>query len=156
MSAALLVSALLCGPAEAAEDTPRFGAMTWLWTRHVNPGNDTNENSRFVALGYRDWYAAGFVNSYDESSVFAGRKFDLRDLPLSASGDFYLRAKGYVGLIYGYDQLILVPVLLPTLNLGYASPSLGSWGLELIYIPTRSGGLFMNLLTWEGDFVGGD
>lgn len=152
----LLALAVSAGSAGAADDPPQVGVMTWLWTRHVNPGSDTNDRSRFLGLGYRDWYAAAFVNSYDDFSVFGGRKFDLHDARLSASGDFFLRFKGYAGLLYGYDEVVLIPVLLPTLNLGYASPCCGTWGLELIYVPTLSGGVFMNLMTWEGDLFGAD
>ncbi len=152
----LLAFAVSIGCAGAADEPPQFGAMAWLWTRHVNPGKDTNDRSRFLGFGYRDWYAAAFVNSYDESSVFGGKKFDLHEFPLSASGDIFLRFKGYAGLLYGYDEVTLIPVLLPTLNLGYASPCCGTWGLELIYVPTLSGGVFMNLLTWEGDLFRSD
>jgi len=85
---ALFVVVLLLLPLVAmAEETKKKDNQTQKWTiilglvtQHIDPSDDTNESSRMLGLSYSNWAMAHFTNSYDEASVFCGRRFQTKEL----------------------------------------------------------------------------
>ena len=70
-----------------AEETKKKDNQTQKWTiilglvtRHIDPSDDTNESSRMLGLSYSNWTMARFTNSYDEASVFCGKRFQTKEL----------------------------------------------------------------------------
>ena len=94
---ALLVVVLL--PLIAmAEETKRNDNQPQKWTvilglvtRHIEPSDNTNESSRMLGLSYSNWVTARFANSYDEASVFCGKRFQTKELHHPHYTDFYIQ-----------------------------------------------------------------
>jgi len=81
-----------------AEETKKKDSQTQKWTiilglvtRHIDPSDDTNESSRMLGLSYSNWTMARFTNSYDEASVFCGKRFQTKELHHPHYTDFIFR-----------------------------------------------------------------
>lgn len=146
-----LVMVCLVGNGAAAETKDIFLGVG-LWTRHVSPSKDTNEDTHLVIMGYQKWVAAYFKNSYHHNSFFGGRILYEKDINLFDS-NFFLRGNLYGGILYGYKEIPnlarFTPALFPSAYLGYDLNETSDVGLELIYIPTGSGGVFTNFITFH-------
>ena len=122
-----------------------------LITRHVNPGDDTNEQTNFFALSYDKFAVARFINSYNDETWFGGFNYRSSKLNIAEDSDFYLQGNLYPGIVYGYKNHLpnlggLTPVVVPSFGLGY------KWVcLELLYFPSPSGGGFASLLRFDLD-----
>ena len=96
---ALFVVVLLLLPLVAmAEETKKKDNQTQKWTiilglvtQHIDPSDDTNESSRMLGLSYSNWAMAHFTNSYDEASVFCGRRFQTKELRHPHYTDFFIQ-----------------------------------------------------------------
>lgn len=133
----------------AARDYPDVGISLGLWTQHLNPGKDTNEYSQLVAFSYSNYVAGRFINSYDDETFFGGKRFHTDKFRSLKYENFFIQGNLYLGLIHGYGDRFLnlggaSPGILPTLGIGYKKTS-----LELLYIPTPAGGVFMSVITWR-------
>ena len=146
----LLAAAALILPAKGwCEDEVGASLLLGLYTRHVDPSDNTNESSQLLGLGYRDYTVAGFVNSYDDRSYFAGKRFHTREFSRGGDGDWFVQGNLYVGLLYGYDDRVpnlegFAPGLLPTVGVGYRNGA-----VELLYVPTPKGGVFLSFLSFR-------
>ncbi|MFV0436461.1 MAG: hypothetical protein ACK5PS_03600 [Desulfopila sp.] len=122
----------------------------------MSPSEDTNENSNLVIVGYRKWLAARFINSYHHETYFGGRLLYHKDIRPFASHSFFLRGNLYGGILHGYTEIPNVakftPALFPTAGLGFDINEKNEVGLELLYIPTGSGGVFTNYFTYRFSF----
>ena len=139
-----------------AEETKKKDNQTQKWTlilglatRHIGPSDDTNESSRMLGLSYSNWFTTRFTNSYDEASVFCGRRLQTKELHHSRYPDFFLQGNLYAGLLHGYGDRFpniagVTLAGLPTAGLGYKKTV-----LEVLYIPTPSGGVFTSFLTYR-------
>ena len=145
----LAVTALLAPPRESSgEDADAF-LLLGLYTRHVDPSDDTNEASEFIGVGYRDYTFASFVNSYYDRSYFAGKRFQTRRFHPWGGDDWSVQGNLYAGMLYGYHSRVpnlegFTPALAPTVALTYRSLA-----AELLYVPTPDGGVFMSLLSLQ-------
>ena len=132
------------------EDQAQQWAITLgLFTRHVNPSSDTNEHSGMLGLSYTDWVILGFSNSYDEQSFFGGRRFQTRKISHPRNRNFFIQGNLYAGLLHGYGDRFpniagITPTAMPTVGFGYKNAT-----LEILYIPTPSGGVFTSTLTYR-------
>ncbi len=120
-----------------------------LFTRHVNPSSGTNEHSGMLGLSYSNWAILGFSNSYHDQSFFGGRRFQTKKIHDSGSSNFFVRGNLYVGLLHGYGDRFpnlagITAAVAPTLEFGYKNTS-----IEVLYIPTPSGGVFSSVLTYR-------
>ncbi len=162
-AAALLTLALLFpGSGLAGAQTPDGAAPEtcdpphdWrlslgLYTWHVDTSDDTNELNWLTGVTYRNYMGAHFVNSYYNVTWFAARRFPFRKYRLPGHRDWFARVNLYAGIVYGYrnkdnvpNYKRFTPALLPTLDLGYKD-----WSVEVLYIPTGSGGVFTTWLNY--------
>ena len=120
---------------EEAKEKAEISVAVGLFTKHFQPGENTNENNRMLAFSYDDWCVAWFNNSYDRESVFAGRIFRTDKLISKKDDKLFLRANLYLGLVYGYGDKLpnvggISPYMLPTGEVGY-----GMFSFELGVIP---------------------
>lgn len=134
------------GPPEKTVD---MSITLGLMTRHVKPSDDTNEDSDFLALSYKKFSMARFINSYHDETWFGGLNYRTSQLHLFEGSDFFLQGNLYPGLVYGYKDHLpnlynVTPVLIPTLGLGYKRVS-----LELLYFPSPAGGVFSAALRFD-------
>ena len=139
-----------------AEETKKKDNQTQKWTiilglvtRHIDPSDDTNESSRMLGLSYSNWTMARFTNSYDEASVFCGKRFQTKELRHPRYTDFYIQGNLYAGLLHGYGDRFpniagVTLAGLPTAGLGYKKTV-----LEMLYMPTFKGGVFTSFLTYR-------
>jgi len=154
---ALLVLVVLLLPLIAmAEETKKNDNQTQKWTvilglvtRHIEPSDNTNESSRMLGLSYSNWVTARFANSYDEASVFCGRRFQTKELHHPRYTDFFIQGNLYAGLLQGYGDRFpniagVTLAGLPTAGFGYKKTI-----LEMLYVPTPSGGVFTSFLTYR-------
>ncbi len=134
---------------EKVNQTQNWTIILGLVTRHVGPSDDTNESSRMLGLSYSNWVMTRFTNSYDEASVFWGRRFQTKELRHPHYTDFFIQGNLYAGLVHGYGDRFpniagVTLAALPTAGLGYKKTI-----LEMLYIPTPSGGVFTSFLTFR-------
>ena len=149
----LLLLTPITGMAEETEGqealAPRWGITVGLFTRHVNPSGNTNESTKMLGISYSDWYVLTFSNSYDERSVFGGRRFHTKKISHPSNTTFFIQGNLYVGLIHGYGDRFpniagLTPAGMPTVGFGYKNTT-----LEVLYFPTPSGGAFTSALVFR-------
>jgi hypothetical protein len=132
-----------------AQESVDISITLGLVTRHVNPGDNTNEVSDFIGLSYDKYSISRFKNSYNDETLFGGVNFRSSKLNTFKDSDFYLQGNLYTGIVYGYKDHLpnlggVTPILIPTIGLGY------KWMcLEMLYFPTPSGGLFSSALRFD-------
>ncbi len=129
--------------------TQKAAIIIGLFTRHLNPSDNTNESTRMLGFSYSNWIIARFTNSYDEASFFSGRRFQTRELHHPRHTDLFIQGNLYAGLLYGYGDRApniagVTLAALPTFGLGYKKAV-----LEMLYIPTFKGGVFTSFLTYR-------
>ena len=134
---------------EQDNQTQKWTIILGLVTRHIDSSDDTNESSRMLGLSYSNWFTTRFTNSYDEASVFCGRRFQTKELHHPRHPDFFIQGNLYAGLLHGYGDRFpniagLTLAGLPTAGFGYKKSV-----LEILYIPTPSGGVFTSFLTYR-------
>ncbi len=153
LSFCLLVFSPTC---RAEEDPKPYGLTLGLFVKHANTSDKTNEDMGLIAFSYNNYIGAHFTNSYNDSCLFAGKRFDSRKLPIFGREDLFLRGHLYAGIIHGYDDIPnldgFVPALLPTASLGKAFGDDHEVDLEFLYVPTPSGGVFATFLNFYTNF----
>ena len=139
--------------AEETEDkenqTQQWAISLSLFTRHVNPSKNTNDATRLLALSYSDWVVQTFSNSYHERSFFGGKRFHTKEIGHPRNRNFFIQGNLYAGLLQGYGDRFpniegITPVAMPTIGFGYKNTT-----IEVLYIPTPSGGVFTSMLTYR-------
>ena len=144
--AGLILGFLLLPLPSYAINTSKFSVLIGFWTRHVDRSDNTNEKTGMVALLYNDYMISRFKNSYHDETFFAGKRFYTKKFNLGTSQHFGVQGNLYSGIMYGYSDKLpniggISPGALPTSGLMWKQTS-----LELGYIPTPSGGVFMSLI----------
>ena len=141
---------------QAEEDPKPYGLTLGLFVRHADTSDKTNEDLGLIAFSYNNYIGGHFTNSYQDGCLFAGKKLDSRKLPIFGREDLFLRAHLYMGIIQGYDDIPnaygFVPAFLPTGSLGKSFGRDHEAGLEFMYIPTPSGGVFAAFLNIYTNF----
>jgi hypothetical protein len=134
---------------DPSDETIDISLGLGLVTKHVNPGNDTNEDSDFIALSIDKYSVARFINSYNDETWVWGMNFHTSKWNIYQDSDFFLRGNLYAGLMSGYKDHLpnlcgITPVVLPTFDLGYKRVS-----LEFMYFPSPAGGVFSSVLRFD-------
>jgi hypothetical protein len=120
-----------------------------LFTRHVNPSSNTNETTGMLGFSYSNWVVHTFNNSYEERSFFGGKRFQTKALRHPRNRKFFVQGNLYAGLLQGYgDRLFNIAgvtvAAIPTIGFGYKNTA-----IEILYIPTPSGGVFASFLIYR-------
>jgi hypothetical protein len=143
----------LTGMAEETEEkenqTQELAMSLGLFTRHVNPSNDTNESTQLLGLSYSDWFILTFNNSHNDRSFFGGKRFKTKKVRHPRNSNFFIQGNLYAGPLVGYGDRFpniagITPAAFPTVGFGYKNIN-----LELLYIPTPSGGVFISFLSFR-------
>jgi len=129
-----------------AKDTREYSVLVGFWTRHVDSSDDTNEKTGMIAILYNDYMISRFINSYHDETFFAGKRFHTKEFNLGKFQHIGVQGNLYTGLMLGYSDNLpniggISPGVLPTIGLLWKQTS-----VELGYVPTPSGGVFMSLL----------
>ena len=143
----------LTGMAEETADTEnqtqQWGIILGLFTHHVNPSDNTNDSTGMLGLSYSDWGVIGFKNSYHDRSFFGGKRFHTKKIGHPRNSNFFIQGNLYAGLLQGYGDRFpniegITPAVFPTVGFGYKNTT-----IEVQYIPTPSGGVFISFLTYR-------
>jgi hypothetical protein len=131
-------------------DSREMSLMLGLFARHVDQSDNPNENLKMVVASYDNYVVSRYINTWDDPTYFGGKRFNTNKYPFSETGKFFYQGNVYAGILYGYGNNAainingLAPALFPTVGLGYKTTS-----LEMGYIPTPSGGVFLSLFKYE-------
>jgi hypothetical protein len=124
--------------------------MIGLFARHVDQSDNPNEDLKMVVLSYDNYVVSRYVNTWDDPTYFGGKRISTNKYPIFESHNFFCQGNVYLGILYGYgnnaaiDVKGLAPAVFPTIGVGYKSTA-----LEMGYIPTPSGGVFLSLFKYE-------
>jgi hypothetical protein len=146
LTAGLILGFLLLPLPSYAKDTREYSVLVGFWTRHVDRSDDTNEKTGMIAFLYNDYMISRFINSYHDETFFAGKRLHTKKFNLGKFQHLGVQGNLYTGLMLGYsDNLPNIGGIsigaLPTIGLLWKQTS-----VELGYVPTPSGGVFMSLL----------
>ena len=119
------------------ESAPKeMSIMVGFFARHVDQSDDPNENLRMVVVSYDNYVVARYVNTWDDTTYFGGKRFSTNKYAFHRNRDFFFQGSLYAGLLHGYGNNAdinlkgIAPALFPTIGVGYKSTS-----LEMGYIP---------------------
>lgn len=131
-------------------ESEEMSLMVGLFTKHVDQSDDPNENSQMLAVSYKNYVVSRYVNTWEDPTYFGGKRLQTKKYPYSENNNLFFQGNLYAGFLYGYGNNAAInvggiaPALLPTVGVGYKSTS-----LEMGYIPTPSGGVFLSLFKYE-------
>lgn len=131
-------------------DPREMSLMVALFARHVDQSDNPNENLRMVVASYDNYVVSRYINTWDDPTYFGGKRFSTNKYAFNESQNFFYQGNVYAGILYGYGNNAainvkgLAPAVFPTVGVGYKTTS-----LEMGYIPTPSGGVFLSLFKYE-------
>jgi hypothetical protein len=131
-------------------DSREMSLMVGLFARHVDQSDNPNEDLRMVVASYDNYVVSRYINTWDDPTYFGGKRFSTNKYNFNDSQNFFYQGNVYAGILYGYGNNAainvkgLAPAMFPTLGVGYKTTS-----LEMGYIPTPSGGVFLSLFKYE-------
>ncbi len=132
------------------ESAPKeMSVMVGFFAKHVDQSDDPNENLKMVVVSYDNYVVSRYINTWDDTTYFAGKRFSTNKYAFHRNRDFFLRGSVYTGILYGYGNNAAInikgiaPGVFPTIGVGYKTTS-----LEMGYIPTPSGGVFLSLFQY--------
>jgi len=133
------------------ESAPKeMSVMVGFFAKHVDQSDDPNEDLRMVVVSYDNYVVSRYINTWDDTTYFGGKRFSTNKYAFYRNRDFFFQGSLYAGLLYGYGNNAAInikgiaPAMFPTIGLGYKSTS-----LEMGYIPTPSGGVFLSLFKYS-------
>jgi hypothetical protein len=133
------------------ESAPKeISVMVGFFAKHVDQSDDPNENLKMVVVSYDNYVVARYINTWDDTTYFAGKRFATNKYAFYENRDFFLQGSLYLGALYGYGNNAdinlkgIAPGVFPTIGVGYKTTS-----LEMGYIPTPSGGVFLSLFKYS-------
>jgi len=146
LTAGLILGFLLLPMPSYAKNTSEYSVVIGFWTRHVDRSDNTNEKTGMIALLYNDYMISRFVNSYHDETFFAGKRLHTKKFNLGKFQHLGVQGNLYTGLMVGYSDNLpniggISPGVMPTIGLLWNKSS-----VELGYVPTPSGGVFMSLI----------
>jgi hypothetical protein len=128
-----------------------MSVMIGFFSRHVDQSDDPNENLRMVVFSYDNYVVSRYVNTWDDTTYFGGKRFSTNKYAFHHSNrNFFFQGSLYAGLLYGYGNNAAInikgiaPAMFPTIGVGYKSTS-----LDMAYVPTPSGGVFLSLFKYS-------
>ena len=133
------------------ESAPKeMSFMVGFFSKHVDQSDDPNENLRMVVFSYDNYVVSRYINTWDDTTYFGGKRFSTNKYAFHRNRDFFFQGNVYAGLLYGYGNNAAInmkgiaPAAFPTIGVGYKNTS-----LEMAYIPTPSGGVFLSLFKYS-------
>lgn len=102
-----------------------FELLIGQWSKHEIEG-EFNEVHNLIGFEYNDWGYINFKNSYGNQThaiAYSPEYYENNYLELSIS----------YGLVYGYEQIKIFPMIMPKLTLKYKDFPVK---LDLNYVPT--------------------
>ena len=133
------------------ESAPKeMSFMVAFFARHVDQSDDPNEKLQMIVFSYDNYVVSRYINTWDDTTYFGGKRFSTRKYAIHRNRDFFYQANIYAGLLHGYGNNAAIningiaPAAFPTVGVGYKSTS-----LEMAYIPTPSGGVFLSLFKYS-------
>lgn len=111
--------------ASELEKEPRIEILLGQWSKHEVEG-EFNEVHSLVGFEYNDWGYINFKNSYGKQShaiAYSPEYYENNYLELSIN----------YGIVYGYEQIEIFPIIMPKLTLKYKDFPVK---LDLNYVPT--------------------
>ena len=140
---------LMSATSSHARDTGEYSVMISFWTRHVDPSDNTNENTGMIAISYNDYIVSRFMNSYHNQTFFGGKRLHTKEFALGTFNHLSVQGNLYLGLMHGYSEKLpnikgLSVGALPTVGLLWKKAA-----VELGYAPTPKGGVFMSLIKYS-------
>lgn len=124
--------------------------MVGVFARHVDQSDNPNEDLRMVVASYDNYVVSRYINTWDDPTYFGGKRLSTNKYPFNESQNFFYQGNVYAGILYGYGNNAAInikgiaPAVFPTIGFGYKTTS-----LEMGYIPTPSGGVFLSLFKYE-------
>jgi hypothetical protein len=140
----------------AVEDTSdatapkEISVMVGFFAKHVDQSDDPNEDLKMVVVSYDNYVVSRYVNTWDDTTYFGGKRFSTNKYAFFSNRDLFFQGSLYAGLLYGYGNNAAInikgiaPAMFPTIGVGYKSTS-----LEMGYVPTPSGGVFLSLFKYS-------
>jgi hypothetical protein len=131
-------------------DSREISLMVGLFARHVDQSDNPNEDLRMVVASYDNYVMSRYINTWDDPTYFGGKRFSTNKYAFNEGGDLFYQGNVYAGILYGYGNNAainirgLAPAVFPTIGVGYKTTS-----VEMGYIPTPSGGVFLSLFKYE-------
>ena len=131
-------------------DPKEMSVMIGFFAKHVDQSDAPNENLRMVVFSYDNYVASRYINTWDDTTYFGGKRFSTNKYAINENRDFFFHGNLYAGLLYGYGNNAAInikgiaPAMFPTIGIGYKSTS-----LEMGYVPTPSGGVFLSLFRYS-------
>jgi hypothetical protein len=131
-------------------DSREMSIMISFFARHVDQSDNPNENLKMVVASYDNYVVSRYINTWDDPTYFAGKRFSTNKYAIYDNRNFFYQGNLYAGILYGYgnnaaiDIKGLAPGVFPTIGIGYKSTS-----VEMGYIPTPSGGVFVSVFKYE-------
>jgi len=133
------------------ESAPKeMSVMVGFFAKHVDQSDDPNENLQMVVVSYDNYVVSRYINTWDDTTYFAGKRFSTKRYAFHRNRDIFLQGSLYAGALYGYGNNAdinlkgIAPGVFPTIGVGYKTTS-----LEMGYIPTPSGGVFLSLFKYS-------
>ncbi len=133
------------------ESAPKeMSFMVGFFAKHVDQSDDPNESLQMVVVSYDNYVVSRYINTWDDTTYFGGKRFSTNKYAVYRNRDFFFQGSLYAGLLYGYGNNAAInikgiaPAMFPTIGVGYESTS-----LEMGYIPTPSGGVFLSLFKYS-------
>ena len=134
----------------AKSKSREMSLMIGVFARHVDQSDNPNENLQMVVFSYDNYVVSRYVNTWDDTTYFGGKRFSTNKYSIFENDNLFYQGNVYLGLLYGYgnnaaiDIKGIAPAVFPTIGVGYKSTA-----LEMGYIPTPSGGVFLSLFKYE-------
>ena len=127
-----------------------MSVMVGFFAKHVDQSDDPNESLQMVVVSYDNYVVSRYINTWDDTTYFAGKRFSTNTYAVYRNRDFFFQGSLYLGALYGYGNNAdinlkgIAPGVFPTIGVGYKTTS-----LEMGYIPTPSGGVFLSLFKYS-------
>jgi hypothetical protein len=137
---------------DTADESPpkEMSVMVGFFAKHVDQSDEPNENLRMVVVSYDNYVVSRYINTWDDTTYFGGKRFSTNKYAFYEDRDLFFQGSLYAGLLYGYGNNAAInikgiaPAMFPTIGVGYKSTS-----LEMGYVPTPSGGVFLSLFKYS-------
>lgn len=133
------------------ESAPKeMSVMIGFFAKHVDQSDDPNEDLRMVVVSYDNYVVSRYINTWDDTTYFGGKRFSTSKYAFHRNRNFFFQGSLYAGILYGYGNNAAInikgiaPAMFPTIGVGYKSTS-----LEMGYVPTPSGGVFLSLFKYS-------
>ncbi|WP_062263949.1 hypothetical protein [Endozoicomonas arenosclerae] len=100
-----------------------------MWTLHLDPGDDQENNNELIGFTYKGYYGGTFINTHSDRVWSAGWQ---RTLFQQKYGEFDVEAGYRAGIMYGYKKYLTLydtrffPLIQAVLDIDYKG-----FGLEL-------------------------